>query len=68
MFAGYPPGDCFWRQSGEIWFHQVWKPFWDSLSVSQQQEYLDRWKVPNEWKNFYFNDDFQKWLASTDDN
>ncbi|MCA0404261.1 MAG: hypothetical protein LCH30_10810 [Proteobacteria bacterium] len=66
-FPGFPPGDCFWRQSGELWFVYVWKPFWDLLSASQKDEYLKDWDVPFEWKKFYLDDEFQKWLETTGD-
>lgn len=67
MYPGYHPGDTFWRQSGEIWFTSQWKPYWDSLSTGQQESYLLKWNVPFEWKAFYFDEDFQKWLESTDE-
>lgn len=67
MYPGYPPGDTFWRQSGEAWFNFVWRPYWESLSSVEQEDYLRRWKVPDVWRSFYFNPDFQKWLESTDE-
>ena len=63
----FSPGDGFWRQSGEICLHYVWRPYWDNLTVEQQAEYLKKWDVPKVWQNFYFNNDFQKWLSSIDD-
>ena len=67
MHPGYHPGDCFWRQSGEIWFVYVWRPYWESLSDSEKEDYLAKWNVPFEWQTFYFDNNFQEWLESTDD-
>lgn len=67
QFPEHPPGDIFWRQSGEIWFHYVWRPFWDSLNKNQQEHYLEHWLVPEIWKNYYFDPDFQKFLESCDE-
>ena len=66
MYPGYPPADGFWRQGGEIWFHHVWRPYWDALLPEEQKKYLKLWKVPHDWQNFYFNADFQKWLEAVD--
>lgn len=66
-YPGHPPGDIFWRQSGEIWFHDVWRPYYDSLSSEEQKNYLARWNAPSDWQKYYFNLDFQKWLESIDD-
>ncbi len=67
LYSGYPPGDPFWRQGGEIWFHYVWKPYYDSLDGKEQNDYLERWSVPDAWAKFYFDPEFQKWLDSVDD-
>jgi hypothetical protein len=64
---GYPPGDGFWRQSGETWFTLVWEPYWQALTLEKRKQYLDRWKVPADWEKYYFDDDFQRWLSSADD-
>lgn len=66
-YPGYGPGDSFWRQAGESWFCDLWKPFWESLSPSEQEEYLQRWEVPESWLLFYFDPQFRKWLGSSDD-
>jgi len=66
-YPNYPPGDTFWRQSGEIYLHYVWRPYWDSLKSEQQGVYLKKWDVPDVWQKFYFDEEFQKWLESTDD-
>lgn len=67
QFPGYPPGDLFWRQSGEIWFYYVWKPYWDSLNQIEQESYLEYWSVPNVWKDYYFDPEWQKFLESCDE-
>jgi len=66
-YPGYPPADPFWRQSGELWFALVWLPHWQSLNVKQQADYLNKWKVPDVWRDFYFDQAFQQWLCSTDE-
>lgn len=66
-YPGYPPGDTFWRQSGELWFSLVWRPYWQSLNIEQQAGYLSKWKVPDVWRDFYFDHEFQQWLLTTDE-
>ena len=66
-YPGYPPGDTFWRQSGEAWFHYVWKPYFESLSSEEKELYLKRWNTPEIWQKFYFNEEFQNWLKEVDD-
>jgi hypothetical protein len=65
--SGYGPGDGFWRQSGEAWIKEVWEPYYGSLSEAAQNEYLRRWNVPDDWRTFYFDKEFQQWLDSVDD-
>jgi hypothetical protein len=67
VYPGYPPGDGFWRQAGETWLTLVWRPYWESLSPEEQRGYLVRWHVPNEWRDYYFDADFVKWLDTVDD-
>ncbi len=66
-YPGFPPGDGFWRQAGEAWLTYVWQPYWDSLKDEQRDVYLERWNVPKEWRSYYFDTDFQQWLAEIDD-
>lgn len=66
-YPEYGLGDTFWRQSGEAWFHHKWLPYWQSLSIDKQEEYLHRWKVPEVWRKFYFDQLFQKWLEEIDE-
>lgn len=66
-YPGFPPGDGFWRQTGEAWLTLIWQPYWDSLRDEQRDIYLERWNVPREWRLYYFDTDFQQWLAETDD-
>lgn len=67
IYPDYPPGDGFWRQSGENWLQFVWLPYWQSLPSQEQEQYLMRWKVPEVWRTYYFNADFKQWLDSVDD-
>jgi len=66
-YPGFPPADGFWRQSGEAWLNHVWRPYFDALTADEQASYLERWKVPDDWRLFYFDPEFQKWLESTDE-
>jgi hypothetical protein len=66
-FPGFPPGDGFWRHSGEIWFKEVWEPYWEALSSEGRERYLEQWAVPKVWRDFYFDRKFQQWLDSVDD-
>ena len=66
-YPGYPPGDSFWRQSGENWFFLLWEPFWKSLNPTEQEKYLAKWNVPKEWKLYYFDSSFREWLETVDD-
>lgn len=65
-YPGYPPGDTFWRQSGELWFSLLWLPYWQSLDAQQQTDYLNKYNVPDVWRDYYFDQEFQEWLRSTD--
>ncbi len=62
-FPGYLPLDGFWRQTGEPWFYYIWKPYWDSLDGSSQKDYLKKYEVPEKWKRFYFDPEYQNWLS-----
>lgn len=64
---GYPPGDPFWRQSGEAWLTFVFRPYWDSLKSAEQVAYLERWHAPQDWQLYYFSPEFTNWLDSVDD-
>lgn len=66
-YPGYPPGDPFWRQTGENWFLLFWEPFWKSLTIGEQEEYLAKWAVPKEWELYYFDSSFREWLESIDE-
>jgi len=66
-YPNYPPADTFWRQAGEPWFTLVWEPYWKSLTSEEQATYLSRWSVPEIWRLFYFEPDFEEWLRSTDE-
>lgn len=66
-YPGYPPGDTFWRQTGEAWLTWVWRPYWDSLDAAHKSAYLERWRVPEVWSRYYFDEDFAQWLESVDE-
>lgn len=66
-YAAYPPGDPFWRQTGEHWLKDVWEPYWQGLDAVAQADYLQRWQVPDFWARFYFDPEFRTWLEGVDD-
>lgn len=34
----------------EVWFDNVWNPFWSPLSKEDKAAYLDQWQAPDEWR------------------
>jgi|GEM_PF-4846290 len=66
-YPGFPPGDFFWREAGEPWRTLVWEPYYNSLDAAQQAAYLERWKVPDDWRQYYFDPELRKWWESTDE-
>lgn len=34
----------------EVWFDNVWQPFWSELSRQDKDAYLDHWKAPDDWR------------------
>lgn len=67
QYPGYSPGDPFWRQSGELWFSYVWQPYFQNLTDDEKKRYLQEWKPPQEWQVFYFDEEWQGFLHSVDD-
>ena len=58
------PADASWRQSGETWLNDVWRPFRDNLTPHEQETYLMIWPPQREWWDFYLDPEFQAWLRS----
>ncbi len=50
MYPGFPPYDFFWRDAGQPWMDYCWRPYWKSLDIRSQQQYLKRWQPPKEWR------------------
>jgi len=67
-YPGFPPFDGFWRQTGEYWLAYVWEPYWNALSLEEKEAYLQRWDVPDVWREYsaYINPEFAKLLESID--
>ena len=40
------PADPSWRQSGEHWLNDVWRPFCDSFSQRELERYTEIWSLP----------------------
>jgi len=68
-YPGFPPADTFWRQSGEIWLHEIWRPYWHQLTETEKAAYLNKWPPPDVWQRFSIdlNPEFKAWLDSTDE-
>jgi hypothetical protein len=67
VVLGSDPADFFWREAGEPWRTLVWEPYYNSLTPDQQKAYLEHWKVPAVWRDYYFDSEFKKGLESTDE-
>ena len=65
-YPNYPPADTFWRQAGEHYLKEIWRPYYDSLLAAKQKEYLKKWNVPDVWQMFYFDPNFDKFLEDID--
>ena len=35
----------------EVWFDQIWRPFWQSLSQTERVEYLRHWGANERWRD-----------------
>ncbi|MGI4829809.1 MAG: hypothetical protein ACRYFU_16685, partial [Janthinobacterium lividum] len=67
-YPGIGPADGIWRQGvGESFLSDAWEPYYKSLSEPEQEAYLQRWNVPDEWKSFYFDKEWQAFLESADE-
>lgn len=64
---GIGPGEFFWREAGEPWKTQVWEPYYNRLSEEAQAEYLARWKVPQDWREGYFDKEWREFWDHVDD-
>ena len=65
-YPDYPPYDTFWRQAGESWLAYVWEPYFQRLTPNQKKQYLQKWKVPKVWNDFYFDTQWQKLLKEAE--
>ncbi|GAB4393506.1 MAG: hypothetical protein Tsb005_12090 [Gammaproteobacteria bacterium] len=48
-YPEYHSMDFFWRQSGEYYLHDAWKPYWIKLTEAEQQEILTIYPMPEDW-------------------
>jgi hypothetical protein len=39
----------FWKQSGQFWLTQVFRPFWATLPENSKTTYLQKWQAPEDW-------------------
>lgn len=55
-YPGYGPSDMFWRQGyGDSFMRYQWDPFYESLPEPEQDAYLKRWNVPEDWYTLRFD-------------
>jgi hypothetical protein len=57
-WIAYPriaPGEFFWREAGDAYYHDAWRPFWDSLGADGQRAYLERTAPPADWDEYLRN-------------
>lgn len=66
-YPGIGPGEFFWREAGEPWKTQVWEPYYNGLDATAQAEYLERWKVPQDWREGYFDKEWRDFWDHVDD-
>lgn len=44
--------------AAEVWFDEVWRPFWRRLSEGERAEYLTHWQASDDWREairFHFD-------------
>ncbi len=63
----FPGDDPHWRTAiGRAWLRDVFLPFYDGLSTSEQMAYCDRWKAPNPWVTLFLHPDIDEEAAQAD--
>ncbi len=65
-FPGHPPRTFFWREAGQPWLDQVWRPFWANLSPAEQAAYLAKFVPPREWVDGFFDASWDAELEEID--
>ena len=66
-YPGIPPWDFFWREAGEPWRTLVWEPYDNTLGAGEQAGYLQRWHVPQDWQDSYFDQSRRDFWDHVDD-
>lgn len=53
VFPNLEP-DTFGSLQGEVdfWWGNIWRPFWDSLSIEEKRKFLARHNVSQKWRDF----------------
>lgn len=66
-YPGVEAGSMFWREGlGESFLFDVWYPYYNSLTEPEQDAYLKRWNVPEDWYVLRFDREFQAELHQID--
>ena len=66
-YPGIPSWDFFWREAGEPWRTLVWEPYYNALGAGEQAGYLQRWHVPQDWQDSYFDQSRRDFWDHVDD-
>ena len=62
-----PGDDPHWRtDAGRRWLADVFLPFYDRLSNTEQIEYCDRWSAPTPWITLFLHPDLDEAAADAD--
>jgi len=52
LFPEYDAESGFWKQGGEFWIADVFRPFLTGMGAEARQRYLDRWNASPPWREF----------------
>ena len=62
-----PGDDPYWRTGeGRTWLRDVFLPYYDSLSDTEQIAYCDRWSAPQPWITLFLHPDLDEIAAEAD--
>jgi hypothetical protein len=62
-----PADDPYWRtDKARRWLREVFVPFYDSLSNTEQLAYCNRWSAPTPWIAMFLHPDLDELAAGAD--
>ncbi len=65
-YPDVPPRAFFWREAGQPWLEDVWRPFWHALDDAARQDYLSRYPPPKLWLETFLDDRLDQLVAEID--